>query len=181
MTIRFLGVATQRESLVELAKLAAKGALDPDVRRAALQITGNLPARDDMGELEAIYDAVKNGHPAISPTGVRYVADPLEADFFTAPRRLLEECQKGACAGDCDDQAALVAALCGAVGFKFGLRAYGRYKSGPSEKPEYEHVFCVVGFPKRSPSKEIALDTTVPQATVGWHPPAGHVLTAWPG
>jgi transglutaminase-like putative cysteine protease len=102
-----------------------------------------------------------------------FFGDSRYADQFTGPARMLEECAQGSCAGDCDDHAALVAALAGAVGFRSGLRAYG-----PKNKNGYSHVYAVAYVPKRHPTDLVALDTTVPHADVGWQPPKGRVMTA---
>jgi hypothetical protein len=171
-------VPTQEDALMELARLVEKATVDPAIRRAANQIVGNCPARDDMCELNAIYEAVKYGCSAVPglKKGVRYVSDARYADQFYAPQRLLQECANGACAGDCDDHAALVAALAACIGFRVGLRAYG-----PKNSKGYSHVYAVAYAPKRkSPDQQqtIGLDTTVPYAKVGWQPPKGRVMTA---
>jgi hypothetical protein len=79
---------------------------------------------------------------------------------------------------NCDEHTILVAALCGAIGFKVGARAYG-----PDPKKQvFEHVYAVVAMPKRGPWKPsdiVGMDTTVPDASVGWQPPKGAVLTFW--
>lgn len=74
---------------------------------------------------------------------------------------------------NCDDHTMLIGALLSALGFRVGARAWGR------EKGNYSHVYAVVGYPKRAPTKELGLDSTVKESFVGWEPPAGHVLTAW--
>ena len=148
---------------------------DPLVRTTALRITGDCAGRDDRCELEAIYRAVKHGHPDVAgmERGFRYVADPREVDFFTAPSRSLAMCGMGACGGDCDDHSALIAALAGTLGFQVGLRAYAT-----KGDKDFSHVYAVVGFPKRNPQKWLGMDTTVKSAHVGWEPPPGRVKTA---
>jgi hypothetical protein len=170
-----LNVGSQRTVLRHLAELTMKSIVHPTVRHAAMQITGSVDARDDMGELQAIFDAVKSGDSRVEglENGFRYVADPRATDYFTAPYRSLEACTRGACAGDCDDHAALVAALAGALGFKVGLRAWGRMGQ------DFEHVYAVAAVSKRAPKKVIAMDTTVPEFSLGDEPPPGRVLTAW--
>lgn len=160
---------------MKLAQMAERASVNPLVRRAALQITSDCDSRDDMCELKAIYQAVKNGDPRVAGLGqgVRYVSDSLFADQFYGPAALLEECANGACAGDCDDHCALICALCASIGFKVGARAYG-----PKNSKAYSHVYAVVFTPKREPAKAIGMDTTVPYANVGWQPPRGRVMTA---
>lgn len=172
----------QRTALTKLAELAQKDTVHGAIRDAALAITRNCKSRDDMCELQAIYDAVKHGTPDVDglEDGLRYVADPRWADFFSAPNRTLAACADGSCGGDCDDHAGLIAALAGSIGFKVGLRAWGESKTGILTPAEYTHVYAVVALPKRGPfTKVVGMDTTVPQADVGWEPPGGTVLTAW--
>lgn len=173
----------QKSVLRELAALAYRSIPSPQIQLAAKQLTADCTARDDSCELEAIFNAVKHGDARVAPLakGLRYVADPRRVDFFTAPKRLMELCEQGGCGGDCDDHAALIAALAGAVGFKVGLRAWG-----PSKRQDGEltHVYAVAMLPKRQPAdisawEVVGLDTTVPESFVGWQPPPGHVITAW--
>ena len=170
---------SQQQALRRMAQLVADSLHKPAVVIAARRITADCEARNDECELEAIYEAVKNGSPAVRglERGVRYVSDPQTADFYAAPHRLLQMCRKGACAGDCDEAAALVAALAGAVGLGVGLWGWGPGRSGP-----FVHVYPIVRTPKIAPRRGmgqwVALDTTVPEASVGWEPRGGHWLDA---
>lgn len=74
---------------------------------------------------------------------------------------------------NCDDHAALLAALAGAIGFRCALRAWG-----PKNERGYSHVYAMAGFPKRAPKKWVPMDTTVASAQLGWEPPRGNVLSA---
>lgn len=76
---------------------------------------------------------------------------------------------------NCDDHSALIAALLGALGWRMGLRAWGRRGEGV-----YSHVYAVALYPKRPQWRSvIALDTTVPEFGPGDEPPRGDVVTAW--
>lgn len=176
MRLKVYDVANQKAALRELAKIAERGMLDPNVRATAITLTRDVSARDDVGELNAIFNAVKHGDGRVQALarGVRYVADPRAADYFVGPARLLGLCEKGACAEDCDSQSALVAALAGALGFVVGLRAYGH-----EGEDEYVHVYAVAMVPKRDPREALGLDTTVDESSVGWEPPRARALTAW--
>ena len=167
---------SQREALRKLAELTERSILHPRIVTTAKIITNGLPARDDAAELQAIYDAVKSGHPTVKglERGFRYVADPRVSDLFVAAHRSLQGCENGACSGDCDDHAGLVAALCGAIGYKVGLRAWR-----PDDREDYVHVYAVTALSKRSPTRAVGMDTTVESAGVGWEPPGGHIMTAW--
>jgi hypothetical protein len=174
------GAAAQKRALDQIARLIAKGCSEPAIVRAARAITRDCDPRDDQCELEAIYDAVKHGTDRVPglENGLRYVADPRTSDYYVGAVATLRECVAGACAGDCDEHTILVAALCGAIGFKVGARAYG-----PDPKKQvFEHVYAVVAMPKRGPWKPsdiVGMDTTVPDASPGWQPPKGAVLTFW--
>jgi hypothetical protein len=174
-------VEDQATALRKIRSLIDKGMRSQGIVRAARAITADCDARDDLAELEAIYDAVKNGTDAVPglKRGLRYVSDPRNVDWYQGADRTLKECAAGSCAGDCDEHTVLVASLAGALGFKVGARAWG---PKPGTK-EYVHVYAVVCVPKRGPWRSErdnvrGLDTTVDQY-VGWQPPVGEVLTDW--
>ena len=173
-------VGNQREALRILADLVVKGSTDPKVVQAARAITMEAPARDDRAEVDLIFDAVKNGTPKVKglDKGFRYVKDPRAADFYTGARAILDACERGAAAGDCDEHTVLVASLLAALGFMVGVRAYG-----PKGGKEYNHVYAVVSIPKDGPWPKgysgHGVDTTVPEATTGWQPKTGRILTFW--
>lgn len=174
---RYLNATDQVASLRTLAELALRGTVSPLVRTTALKIVRDCASRDDQCELEAIYNAVKHGDKEVAPLrrGFKYVADARFADYFTAPADSLQACLKGACGGDCDDHCALMCALLGSLGWRCGLRAWGRRGEG-----SYSHVYAVAAFPKRPPHRAaVGMDTTVPEFSFGDEPPRGDVITAW--
>lgn len=173
----------------KLAELTRRATVDPYLRNTALKIIRDCASRDDSCELQAIYNAVKYGDdqiPALARGGIKYVADPRYADYFSSPVDTLKNAERGAAAGDCDDHTALICALAGACGWKVGLRAWGPKGSGG-----FSHVYPVVAYPKRPKPVQVngvsmgafervyGMDTTVETAEVGWEPPKGEVLTAW--
>lgn len=177
-------VTNQSDALRLLADLSRRSIAHPLVKQTAHLIVRKCPPRNDDCELEAIFHAVRHeswggGDPDVPGLmyGVRYVADPIIFDSFTAPYKLIElgiaaNRGGGAPGGDCDDMASLVAALAGVVGFTTALRAYGPYGH------DFEHVYAIVGFPKYNPTEWRAMDTTVQRAYVGWEPPPGNVMNA---
>lgn len=171
-------VSTQEGSLRVLAKLIKEGQESPLVRATALKIVNGCDSRDDECELQAIFDAVKNGNSDVEAlaNAFRYVADPNTLDFFSGAERTLKMCAKGACGGDCDDHTVLVGSLAGSLGFKIGARGYGPKKNGP-----LIHVYAVALVPKRikGSAKVVGMDTTVPESDLGWQPPPGNYKTAW--
>lgn len=180
--LAFQEITSQRDALEAMARLIREGSVDPRIVQAARALTRDCEARDDLCELESIFRAVKYGDGRVPwlRKGMRYVADSYSFDTFNSVNATIEQCSSGACAGDCDDQTILVAALCAALGFKVGARAWGK---GASQGGEYQHVYPVACVPKAGPWPSdyygTALDTTVPQSEVGWEPDGGHIMTAW--
>lgn len=163
--------------------MANRSMKQPSVVYAARKIVNDCPDRNDECELEAIFQAIKHGNSAVKglSRGVRYVSDPVNTDFFSAPHKILEHCAKGACGGDCDEHAALCASLAGAIGFEVGIRAWG-----PGREGGFEHVYAIVKTPKHSGKRDfewLALDTTTRNLVggphdLGWEPPGGHYMDA---
>lgn len=187
---RRVKIINQRDSLEELARITSRDALSTLVMITAKQIkvASGCRDRDGLCELRAVFDAVKHGDsrvPALK-TRLMYQNDPQTMDYFVAPKRMLDLCQQGACAEDCDSHAALVASLCVALGFRAGLRAYGPDPKGPLTHvyavallPKFSNADDVTGRPSESRDEVIGLDTTVSQSRVGWQPPPGRAMTAW--
>lgn len=179
MSFALREIQDQRQALRILAGLVQKAIDNPLVVSTARKIVSRCPARDDECELVAIYEAVKHGTPEVKALakGFRYVADPIQTDFFSGAERLLKECADGNCSGDCDEHGVLAAALAGAIGFPVGLRIWG-----PTANGDFEHVYGVAGYPKQEASNDprewLGMDTTVPSAYVGWDPPSGRWATA---
>lgn len=177
-----LDVADQEKALEVLAQLVEEDSTDPEIRQAAIKLANGCESRDDICELTAIFNAVKSGSKKVSwlRNGLKYMSDPIAADWFTAPSRLMKMCKDGACAEDCDGHAMLTAALAASLGFRVGLRAYA--KPG-RPKGNYEHIYSVAMLPKNGDGdgQVFALDTSadVGDSHAGWEPPRGQVLTAW--
>lgn len=181
MPFSVANVTSQGAALRKIVEMQQTGSIDPVIRRTAQRIISDCDARDDLCELNAIYEAVKHGTDKVGALrrGFKYVADPNFADFYTGAKRSLSECVKGACAGDCDDHSILVGALAASIGFVVGARAWG-----PKPGGELVHVYCIVKVSKRGPWPRSytghGMDTTVEDAEVGWEPPKnGRVITAW--
>lgn len=187
-------VGSQVAALNELAKLARDGIESPYVRATALKIVRDCASRDDECELGAIFDAVRNGDSSVEALkkGFPYRADPKQIDWFASADRMLKMCTKGACGGDCDEHAVLIASLAGSLGFTPGLRAFG---PDPT-RDEFSHVYAVVLTPKKASAPPgaaalgyaglegvkptvVGMDTTVDRAYVGWQPQGGRYKTAW--
>jgi hypothetical protein len=109
-------------------------------------------ARDDLGELRAIYEFVKRN--------VRYTGDITFKDTFQSALRTLE---MGG--GDCDDHGELVAV----IGAENGYQPKWRITSNTGAS--WDHIYCLLGVPKHRPTRWIALDTTLPGNRFGQEPP----------
>ncbi len=116
------GVAGTQRTLSVMAAITRAARHDPFILQTARSIVRGTPARDTAAEVAAIGRYVR--------THIRYTKDPVDVESVSPPAWTL-----GARAGDCDDQAILVASLLRAVGIPARFVAVGPAKS------HYVHVF----------------------------------------
>ncbi len=112
------------------------------------------PQDDDLCEINAMWDFVKRN--------VRYVYDPVGADFFQTVRETLETGS-----ADCDDYDILFAGLLGEIGFDVVARVISQ-RGAPEE---WTHTYPMVGIPKGVSRGFLPLDATVPGKAPGWEYP----------
>lgn len=105
---------------------------------------------DEVRESQALWD--------FYVLNVAYTPDPVGYDLFMTAPYTLEAGQ-----GDCDDAVIALGALHRLIGFE---HLVARVVSTDNEF--WEHVYLLVGFPKRNPKKWLALDPTVRGALPGW-------------
>lgn len=173
---RQFGDISQPGSLAKIGELIHKSIANPMVHKYALLINGTLPVftatmrqnkrlsdQRDRDELQAVFNFVHANFP--------YVRDPKSVDQFKAAYVSLALCEEGACGGDCDDHAILVASLLGQLGFSVGAQAWGE-----RESEGLKHVYAIAGWPKLAPVMYVPLDTTVDRR-MGWRPPPGFYKT----
>jgi hypothetical protein len=150
---------------------------DPLVLWVARSIVAQCEGRDDECELQAIYQAVKEGPIPLpdeygqvtqSP-GLRFVGDPRYVDAYPSAGKILRWHSQGAIGEDCDGHVILVCSLLDQLGWLVGCVIASR------DGQQFVHVFPVAGFPKDEPQDWIPMDTTVDKASVGWWPPSGLV------
>jgi transglutaminase-like putative cysteine protease len=100
--------------------------VNPRILNAAVTATFHRIKRDRYDEAKAIFEMVRSW--------VRYVPDVLGVETFAEPWLTLERR-----AGDCDDQAALLASLYEAIGFptRFVMGAY-------NDPAIFEHIYLQV-------------------------------------
>jgi len=111
-------------ALVEQAKR------DPWFRARAAAIVRHVPERDQVGEVEAVWQWVREH--------VRYLRDPWSPDgleVFTTPRRLLEDASRGVAAEDCDGHVILASALIETIGYPT------RYRIGGVSPEHWRHIW----------------------------------------
>jgi len=154
-----------RERMGILQDLTHKSVQDPEMRKLALRITQHCRARDGECESRAIYDWVKRN--------VRYTGDvgphklgrhgPVEGvDLFQSAARTVEF--RG---GDCDDHSILNCTLA----LHNGMACKYRITSDTRKNAEdFSHIYAMVGLPKNSPRKWIAMDTTLEHGRFGTEP-----------
>jgi hypothetical protein len=129
------------------------GLQDPRMRQIGLAVTQGCRARNDMCELAAIFQFVQEN--------VRYTGDIVNKDTFATAYRTL---QLGG--EDCDGHAVLNSVLAGENGFQT------KFRITSNTGATWDHIFCMAGVPKHSPTRWIALDTTLPGANkFGVQPP----------
>lgn len=118
------------------------GLQNPQVLFIARRVTQACRGRDGMCELQAIYRFVVEN--------VRYTGDVAKVDTFSGPLRTL---QMGG--EDCDGHSLINAALAIANGFSAKVRITS------NRGASWDHIYCMVGFPKGTTNRWIALDTTL--------------------
>lgn len=128
------------------------GLRDPRMRAMGLEVTRGCPPRNDVCELEAVYEFVKRN--------VRYTGDITMKDTYQSAWRTLQMA-----GGDCDDHVTACAVLAGENGFQ----AKARITSNTGDS--WDHIYCLAGVPKHAPRKWIVLDTTLPGNRFGQQPP----------
>lgn len=169
MTLRHFRHPTMpiRKRVDLLQDLVWGGVKDPTMRKLALQITKDCPARDGECEARAVYDWVR--------TNIRYTGDiaavahgangPVEGvDLFQSPARTVEFG-----GGDCDDHSTLKATLLALNGIPARFRITG--KAGPGET--WSHIYVTAGLPKTNAQKWIPLDSTLPGERFAYEVPYG--------
>ena len=161
VTIRDGDQGTQ-DTLEAMGALAVQAAHDPQFVDHARAIVAHLPSKDYLGQARAIFKHVKKT--------VRYVYDPLALEVLTDPRWLLFVVGSG----DCDEHAALIAALGMAVGLGGAFRTVGLKddQTDPTKPPPWSHVYALLGVPKGQDVEWLAADTTQKESYLGWEPEA---------
>lgn len=148
---------------VELMRQLVDQALtDAQFVRFATDVVRSVPAYDEAGELEAIYNWVSRN--------IRFTKDPVGKERLYPPTELLK-----VRAGDCDDISMLLGAMVLAVGYPARLATIA---ASPSQPNEFSHVYVEVECPPGS-GNWIALDAARPDSQFGAEPPAYYRKRVW--
>ena len=139
-----------------LQGLVRSGIRSPITRAEATWLVSTCPDRDDGCEVAKVFWYVK--------ANVRYTQDIIGIDTYQAAHRTLQYA-----GGDCDDHTVLLCSMLSAIGFQTGFRVIST--TGQS----WEHIYALVGLPKKAPTAVLPLDTTVPSSRPGWEPSPAQV------
>ena len=159
-------VETPEDRVGLIYEMSRKSIADPAMQKLARRIVnGRQPgfrgspvrARDEKGEVGAVFDFIKSNLP--------YRGDTRYFDTYMACYHALDFAGNGAAAGgDCDDHTGCLTALLWILGYATGAKIIG-------DENQYTHIYAIVGLPRVRPTRWVPLDTTVPRSKAGWEPP----------
>lgn len=135
--------------------------VDPQarIRLRAESLLAYAPERDDVAEVESIFNFVQNA--------LHYIDDPVEIELVKSPL-LIDQAisDSGYFMGDCDDASAYLAALLKSVGYQTELVVVAPQGA---DTYDYRHIFVRVWLPR---SQEwVSLDATAKGKPYGWEVP----------
>jgi predicted transglutaminase-like cysteine proteinase len=120
-----------------MRQLTRQGKKNYKVRRQALELTHHLPQKDRMGEINALFEFVRDK--------IRYVRDVYGVETLHTAEKVLHQRS-----GDCDDKAILLASMLESIGYPTRFLAMG------TRPEQFEHVIVEV----RPYERWIPLETT---------------------
>ncbi len=144
------GAGGTRETLKHMRQLVQQGKFNLSNRDLANRITANVAAKDWTGELQAIFEWVRNN--------IRYALDTNDIETIQGAATTVALGY-----GDCDDFSVLLATLCECAGHPCCFVALGFSQAG-----DYSHV--VTAASGAGENCWISMDATEAQP-FGWFPP----------
>jgi hypothetical protein len=160
VTKKFLGYTGQAISyntVKEMIKIIYSSSANPYVRKFAERIIRDIKDRDEMGEIQAVYDFMINH--------IKYVHDPLGIEFIQTPPYILNQMELGDIpALDCDDYTVLSLSLLRSIGYNVAIRLAAYH-----EKENFEHVYGLVFLEQAK--KWIVFDGIRKDKWLGWEAP----------
>lgn len=142
------GAAGVRDTLDQMIAWVRQYKINPEIRATAEQIISPVPAKDAAGEVDAIFQWVRDE--------IRYTSDVRDVETLKSPDALLAQRF-----GDCDDMSLLVATLLESIG-----KATRFVAAGYSAPGVFEHVYAQV----RLGESWVSLEVTEPVA-LGYEQP----------
>lgn len=157
------GQAGTDRTIKAMRRLVNEGRTDPTIVFLAQQLARNYDRKDYASQARAIHKYVQQH--------IHYVKDPRGTEMLRSPFWTLYYK-----AGDCDDQAVLVAALAEAIGFATRFKTI---KADPSYPNEFSHVYSQIQIP--TTGSWVTSDTIVPGADIGWEAEEMFGSRTWEG
>jgi hypothetical protein len=148
------GDAGVEQTINEMRGLVDEALRDPSIIRLATDILRSVPAFDDYGEAEALYNWVR--------ANIRFTKDPVNKEKLYPPAELLK-----IRAGDCDDISMLLGTLLMAVGYPARLMTVA---ATPDSPEQFSHVYVEGEVPAGS-GQWIPMDPARYDSQFGVAPP----------
>jgi hypothetical protein len=156
------GEAGTAQTIALMRQLIDQALADAEFVRLTVDIVRSVPAYDDLGEAESLYNWVKSH--------IRYTKDPVTKEKLYPPTELLK-----IRAGDCDDISMLLGAMLLALGYPARLITIS---ANPDDPSEFSHVYVEGEIPPGS-GQWVPLDAARPNSKFGEEPPIYFRKRAW--
>lgn len=150
------------QTIKRMRQLVDQALSDSTFIRQAKDILRSVPAHDEWGEIEAIYNWVLRN--------IRFTKDPVTKETLYPPVELLK-----IRSGDCDDMSMLLGALYLAAGYPARLVTIA---ANPEAPQEFSHVYAEVEMPAGS-GHWIPVDAARPGAQFGIAPAMYYRKRVW--
>jgi Transglutaminase-like superfamily len=147
------------QTIAAMRGLVDQALRDPSIIRLATDIVRSVPAHDEIGEANTIYQWVLSN--------IRFTKDPVTKEKLYPPAELLK-----IRAGDCDDITMLVATLAMAVGYPARVVTVSANGAAPEQ---FSHVYPEVEVQ----GQWIPMDAARPDSMFGADPPMYYRKRAW--
>jgi transglutaminase-like putative cysteine protease len=155
-------VAGTAQTIKLMRQLVDQALTDSVFLRTTRDIVASVPAHDELGELEAIFNWTLSN--------IRFTKDPLTKETLFPPQELLK-----IRAGDCDDFSMLLAAMALSLGYPARLITVAANEGEPQE---FSHVYAEVELPAGS-GNWVPMDAARPGAQFGKSPEIYFRKRAW--
>jgi hypothetical protein len=153
------GDAGVAQTVAKMRQLVDQALRDPQIIRLAKDIVRSVPAHDEIGEVNTIYQWVLSN--------IRFTKDPVNKETLYPPSELLK-----IQSGDCDDISMLMGTLLLAVGYPARLITVSANDTDPQQ---FSHVYVET----QVSGSWIPMDAARPEAMFGEEPPMYYRKRAW--